>query len=320
MGSSAISRIPVTELPPARFLAEFVAANRPVIVTGAMHSWKIEENWTPAALDSRLGSQSVQVYNNYFDLQSLMPLKKYFDQYFGRPADCIDGRTLPYVRWYTKLRDTRFFWADAAFKQLAGYWSLPAFLPKSDYLLPYAPHERTADPVVDPFPAKGLFISARGGRTSLHLDPWGSCAVLCQLYGRKRWFMYAPEQEQYLRNGNKLVDPTEPDLAQFPDFPRAQVTAEFMLEAGETIYVPHGWCHEVHSETDAISLTWNFVHSTTGACLESWLEEEPGDFDRSVLRFFYGIGKEQDVRSHVRELVRQRLALGLRDTREPMSA
>src|SRR5262249_8295609 len=154
-------------------------------------------------------------------------------------------------------------------------------------LLPYAPHERKADPTVDHFPAKGLFISPRGGRTSLHLDPWGSCAVLCQMYGRKRWFFYAPDQERYLRNGAKLVDPTAPDLEMFPDFPKAQLSAECMLEAGETIYVPHGWSHEVHSETDAISLTWNFVHSSTGAFLDAWLNTNLTDFELSVLRFFY---------------------------------
>ena len=187
---------------------------------------------------------------------------------------------------------------------------MPAFLPTTDYLLPYAPHGRTADPVVDHFPAKGLFISPSGGRTSLHLDPWGSCAVLCQLHGRKRWFFYGPAQERYLRNGATFVDPTAPDLALFPEFHKAQLTAECVLEPGETIYVPHGWCHEVHSETDAVSLTWNFVHGTTGSALAAWLQTNLSDLEQSVLRFFYPSDKPVDIREHVQDLVRQRLAQG----------
>jgi hypothetical protein len=308
MSANSIPRIHLSDLPVERFLHEFVASNRPVIVTGAMDSWNIADNWTPAALERVLGNQNAQVYNNYFDLQQLMPLKKYFGEYFNREGTVEDPRKLPYVRWYTKLRDVRFFWADAAFAKLAANWSLPAFLPKSDYMLPYAPREQTVDPTLDHFPAKGLFISPRGGRTSLHLDPWGSCAVLCQLYGRKRWFFYAPDQEKYLRNGAKLVDPTAPDLEMFPDFPKAQVTAECMLEPGETIYVPHGWSHEVHSETDAISLTWNFVHSSSASFLDAWLQGDLSDFEQSVLRFFYRIDKDQDVRAHVHKLVHERFA------------
>jgi Cupin-like domain len=308
MSAYSIPRIHLNDLPVERFLREFSAGNRPVIVTGAMDSWHIEDNWTPAALERVLGNESAQVYNNYFDLQQLMPLNKYFAEYFNRTEAVEDPRKLPYVRWYTKLRDVRFFWADAAFKKLAANWALPAFLPKSDYMLPYAPCEQTVDPTLDHFPAKGLFISPRGGRTSLHLDPWGSCAVLCQLYGRKRWFFYGPDQEKYLRNGAKLVDPTAPDLEMFPDFHKAAVTAECMLEPGETIYVPHGWCHEVHSETDAISLTWNFVHSSTASFLDVWLQGDLSDFEQSVLRFFYRIDKDQDVRAHVHGLVHQRLA------------
>lgn len=307
--SRTLQRIHVSDLPVERFLNEIVPANRPVIITGALESWRIEENWTPQALDRVVGSETVQVYNNYFDLKSLTTLRKYLDRHFNRPDSEIDRSVpLPYVRWYTQLRDVRFFWADGPMKKLAHLWSRPSFLPANDYVFPYAPGERTVDPVTDHFPAKGLFISPRFARTSLHLDPWGSCAVLCHLYGRKRWLFWAPDQEKWLRNGASLVDPAKPDPDRFPHFDRAELYADCIQEAGEVVYVPHGWFHEVHSETDSISLTWNFVHATTGAALESWLEQELSDTDRSVLRFFYGGDSDADVRVHVRRLLRDRLS------------
>jgi hypothetical protein len=304
-----LQRIHVRDLPVSRVLGEIVPANRPVIVTGALDPWNIGQNWTPDALNERLGNETVQVYNNYFDLKSLTTLRKYFERHFNRPDAEVDRSVpLPYVRWYTKLRDVRFFWADGAMKKLEDQWSLPAFLPPNDYVLPYAPHDRIADPVRDHFPAKGLFISPRFARTSLHLDPWGSCAVLCQVYGTKRWFFWAPDQEPYLRNGASLVDPAKPDREKFPHFDRAQVYAECMLEPGETMYVPHGWFHEVHSETDCISLTWNFVHASTGTFLEDWVKADLSELDQSVLRFFYNCDAGKDVRSHVLSLIRERLS------------
>lgn len=311
--SIPLPRIHVRDLPVSRFVDEIIPANRPVIITGALDAWRIEENWTPQALEALVGGETVQVYNNYFDLKGLVPLRKYFERHFNRPDSEVDrSAPLPYVRWYTKLRDVRFFWADGAMKKLSHLWSRPAFLPANDYLLPYAPHERTVDPVTDHFPAKGLFISPRFARTSLHVDPWGSCAVLCHLYGRKRWLFWAPDQERFLRNGASLVDPAKVDREKFPDFDRAQLYADCMQEAGEVVYVPHGWFHEVHSETDCISLTWNFVHATGGSALESWLQPDLSDMDQSVLRFFYGCDAGVDVRAHALSLVRSRLAAAQR--------
>lgn len=302
-----VLRVPLGQLSVRRFLDEFVAANRPVVVTGALESWDIANNWTPQALESRLGDRTVQVYNNYFDLQRLMPLRQFFVNHFGAPEGA-PADSLPYVRWYTKLRDVRFFWADEAFTQLRGCWQLPAFMPDVDYLLPYAPPERRADPVTDHFPAKGLFISPRGARTSLHVDPWGSCAVLCQLYGQKRWYFYAPDQAAYLQNAAGVVDVTRPDRAKFPDFDRARLTATCILAPGEAVYVPHGWFHQVESTSDSVSLTWNFVHATTAASMSAWLAGPVSDFDCSVLRFFFRLRPEDDVIGRVSALVAERIA------------
>jgi hypothetical protein len=305
VNSPEVPRIAVDELSVRRFLTEYVRRNRPVIVTGALESWDIENEWTPSILERRFGDRPVQVYNNYFDLQDVLSLQQYLSRYFDKPAHDTD-RPLPYVRWYTQLRDVQFCWADEIFAQLRSRWSVPAFLPNTDYVLPLS--AGTTDPVTDPFPAKGLFISPRGARTSLHVDPWGSCAVLCQLYGDKRWYLYAPEQAKYLRNDLGTVDVTRPDRKKFPEFSRAQLTASCTLTPGEVIYVPHGWYHQVECDSDAVSLTWNFVHQTTAASLIDWLEGSSlTEFDQSVLRFFYALPPGINVAQHVLDLIRSRL-------------
>lgn len=289
MNCPQVPRLPITDISEQRFLTDYVARNHPVIVTGALEPWNISSMWTPASLGERFGDRLVQVYNNYFDLQSLMPLQQYLSENFGKRSGEIEEKP-PYVRWYTKLRDVDFCWADEAFTQLQRQWSCPSFVPSTDYVLPCTPTGCTSDPVTDHFPAKGLFISPRGARTSLHVDPWGSCAVLCQLYGTKRWYFYGPKQAEYLQNESGTVDVTRPDMHKFPAFSMARLSAICTLKPGEIIYVPHGWFHQVECDSDSVSLTWNFVHRTTVHSFIEWLSHgRLSAFDESVLRFFYRI-------------------------------
>jgi len=304
MCSAEVTRVSATDLSVELFLREYVVANRPVVVTGAMDSWHINDLWTPDALEQRFGDRAVQVYNNYFDLQNIMPLRQYISRYFGRS---IMDEVVPYVRWYSQFRDVEFCWSDEVFKTMSSSWSLPSFLPVTDLLLPYTPAGTMASPVSDPFPAKGLFISARGARTSLHADPWKSCSVLCQLYGRKQWYFYSPDQADYLRNELGVVDVTRPDRDKFPGFARAELTLSCKVEAGEVIYVPQGWYHQVESETDCLSLTWNFVHVANLAPMLDWLEGESlSKTDQSVLRFFYHLPRTCDASREASVTLRRR--------------
>ncbi|HYJ09078.1 MAG TPA: hypothetical protein VEX18_08710, partial [Polyangiaceae bacterium] len=146
------------------FERDYMRANRPAIVTDAMTAWRLPELWTPDYLLRHFADEKVQVYNSYFDFKSIKKLGVYLKERFNRTETQADP---PYVRWYTKLRNVEFFWADAAFAQMACNWSPPYFMPRTDYVLPFSPAPRTVDPTVDQFPAKGLFISERGARTGL---------------------------------------------------------------------------------------------------------------------------------------------------------
>ena len=169
---------------------------------------------------------------------------------------------MAYLRWYAKLRDVEFPWADEAFAALAPRWRRPAFFPADGFALPWRPDG--ADPVTDGFPAKGIFVSARGARTRAHVDPWASDAILIQLFGRKSWKLWRP--------GRAASDT--------PD-------EEWETAVGDAVLVPAGWTHDVVSLTDAVSLTWNFVHRCTSARLAAHLRNGPTD-EEDVLRFFLG--------------------------------
>jgi hypothetical protein len=273
----------VDQLDSTRFLEDYVQPNTPVVVTGALSRWRLADVWTPEHLANRFGHEIVQVYNNYFDLSGLMSFKDYLSRYFGNASP--RHRPVPYVRWYTKLRDVEFAWADDVFRALRDNWDRPSFLPETDYVLPFCPPPRRLNPAKDFFPAKALFVSGAGAKTTLHVDPWGSEAILCQLYGRKTWLMYSPAQASSLTSGKQLVDPDKPDTVKFPNFRNVRPTYEFTIAAGDTVFVPHGWFHHVKTDTDSISLTWNFVHETTRDALMTWLAGELSETDLDIVRF-----------------------------------
>jgi len=289
-----------------QFLSGYVGQNRPVVVSDALDGWRLQEVWTPEYLAHLLGKQVVQVYNSCFDLLCLIPLEKYFEKHFGNSAE-LSG-VVPYVRWYTKLRDIDddFPWGDRVFDVIRQNWGAPYFVPDTDYVLPWSPSPAKVDPASHSFPARGLFVSGRGAKTGLHCDPWGSDAILCQLYGAKTWLMYAPDQATWLTNGSAVVDPDQPDLRRFPFFGEAVSTYEFTIGPGDAVYIPHGWYHHVRTDTDSISLTWNFVHATTRGKFTEWLKGKISDIDASVLRFFFAssLGPKA-VPAEIEELVRK---------------
>ena len=268
------------------FVSEFLQKNRPVVVTGAMQDWKALKEWRPESLSSRFGSQQVQVYGDLFRLAAITSLSEYLNKHFGKPPG--GASSAPYVRWYCHMaKDERVPWADEIFDQFRDDWARPSFFPSSSFVLPFCPESGSLDPSRDWFPARGLFISAQGARTRLHKDPWCSDALLCQVFGKKKFVMYDPSQAAFLTHSGKTVDIEAPDLNVFPDFPRARATLQGTLEPGEIMLVPSGWFHHFNSVTDSISLTWNFVHSCRLREFLFYLLHGPDDNEKKQLAYAY---------------------------------
>jgi hypothetical protein len=248
----------VIGLTPSRFIDTYVRTSRPVVISDGISRWHADNIWTGDYFNQHFGQSLAQVYDDLFTLQSVMPLRRYFDQYWHNGPQ--SSESIPYVRWYAKFKAVEFVWADNIFAALAPHWSLPYFIPDSEYLLPPCPQGRTISPVVDAFPGKGLFLSAAGARTRLHRDPWMSDAILCQTSGRKQVVMYAPNKQDALTTDDDTVDIDKPDPRRFPHFGTVSADVEDILSPGEILFIPAGWFHHVKSITNSISITWNFVH------------------------------------------------------------
>lgn len=265
------------------FLDHYLLHNRPVIVSDAMASWPARTRWTPRYLTQVLGKLEVQVYDSLFGLVDVCTLAEYLEQNFGRPADRPSSE---YVRWYSRLKDVDFCWADDAFAALQADWHTPYFLPEDGYVIPGAGKRVSAQSSL--FPYRGLFVSGRGACTRLHRDPWTTAAVLCQFYGEKELVMYEPSQAANLMAGREFADIRSADMKSFPRMHLARPTYEDVLRPGEVLFIPSQWLHHVNTLSDSISVTWNFVHPFGLQRLLDHLRLDPADPELDVLRFFMG--------------------------------
>ncbi|CDO69502.1 hypothetical protein BN946_scf184785.g7 [Trametes cinnabarina] len=111
-----------------------------------------------------------------------------------------------------------------------------------------------------------VYVGAAGTFTPLHRDVYTSYSWSTNVSGRKRWWLFPPEQTPLLlRKGGEehletVYDVRDVDPAQFPQFVRAQPV---IIEQGpgETIFVPSGWYHQVVNLTDCISINHNWCNA-----------------------------------------------------------
>ncbi|XP_060630646.2 HSPB1-associated protein 1 isoform X2 [Anolis sagrei] len=114
-----------------------------------------------------------------------------------------------------------------------------------------------------------LWIGSRGANTPCHLDSYG-CNLVLQVQGRKRWYLYPPEDSSFLcptrfpyeeSSVFSKVNVVDPDLRSYPQFKKAQAHV-MTLEPGQVLFVPRHWWHYVES-----------IDPITGADHEARVEE-----------------------------------------------
>ncbi len=100
-----------------------------------------------------------------------------------------------------------------------------------------------------------FWLGSSGNISSLHYDMADN--IMVQVRGRKRFVFFDPKQTNCLYPFSvkchiphtSQVDIDRPNLTQFPNFSKARAV-ECVLEAGEMMFIPAFWWHQVHSFDD----------------------------------------------------------------------
>lgn len=232
---------------PARdaFFDDYVWPNRPVVLTDLARQWGGLSRWEPRALAARVHDVRLPVSIT----QGVYDFMRGRDNWVSR--DTVTAMSVAeLVARIEEGRDECLYLNQQSiperFPELVAELREPAIMPPGSVQKLY------------------LWLGSKGNVSSLHFDRPNN--FLVQLHGRKRLVLFAPQEHARLYPSPTIshfsrVDIEQPDLAQFPAYADAQ-GYEVVLEAGDTLYMPPFWWHQVYSESTSVSISV-FWHAYT---------------------------------------------------------
>ena len=246
--SQLVERIEKPSL--AVFQREIVRAGKPVVITGVADAWPACSRWTFDFFKSLVGAAEA-------DLRSSDQEAELF---FGeitstrvKLADYFDA-----LKSGDKPKGSRPYLGNISFNEEAAAPFLSVLRP--DFSFPrYFPDQQEVD--------YRIWIGGAGQISTLHNDNYHNFNA--QVSGVKKFVLFSPEEYRYLYTGMlnegcwvSRVDAFAPDVDEFPLFVRAHPFT-CTLTAGEILYVPLFWWHQVYAETASINVN-AWIHLKKG--------------------------------------------------------
>jgi hypothetical protein len=244
-----IERVDGTHLSYEDFLARYMHANRPVVISNVAGDWPAMRNWTPEYFKKRFGSQPVAV-----GYDRNMPFDQFIDQVLASSPE----NPGPYM-YRSFLHEV-----------------LPELLPDVIPQNKFAFARRYASPLMPekwrrPDGYLKLLIGGVGSKFPvMHYDGENAHAAITEIYGDKEFVMYAPEDGQYLYtkkffpNHSMVDDPVMQDLQRFPLLVKA-TQYRTVLKPGDMIFVPAKWWHAARALSTSISVCTNSLDGSNWA-------------------------------------------------------
>ncbi|XP_056276862.1 2-oxoglutarate and iron-dependent oxygenase JMJD4 isoform X1 [Pseudoliparis swirei] len=132
-----------------------------------------------------------------------------------------------------------------------------------------------------------VYMGPKGSWTPFHADVFRSYSWSANICGRKKWLLYPPGQEEFLRDthGNLPYDVTSAEVRDgglFPHSEEACQPLEIIQEAGEIIFVPSGWHHQVYNLEDTISINHNWLNGCNVDIMWQFLQSELSSVQKEI--------------------------------------
>jgi histone arginine demethylase JMJD6 len=246
-------------VPYAEFAERYLYGNRPVILTDALKHWKAVSRWTPEFFKTQFGDFRFKLADDMSRYGgSSQPAVREFTMstFIDTVLNSTEDQPAPYFR--NQIVAQMFPTLVPEISPLPEY-CFPNWLGEH-YLVPQLGKALNQSSHVE------LYIGGRGASFPvLHWDNNGIHAFLMQIYGRKEFIIYPPDQTSLLYpspakpNRSLLDDIDQPDLTKFPLFAKATPTT-FVLEPGEMLFIPSMWWHTTRMLTPCISISVNTIN------------------------------------------------------------
>lgn len=231
------------KIDPQRFVQEYYAKNRPVLLTGLMDNWKALDLWNPQYLRDKFGEEMVEIQ-----------VDRNSDPLYEERSDKHKKQLLlkDYVDMVVNGGDTNDYYMTA-----------------NNHVMENPGMKRLFDDI-EMFPgflsptytnSEIFFWFGPGGTvTPLHHDRRN--ILIAQVYGRKKILLVPPTQTHLVYNHLTVfssVDCENPDYEKHPLYKDANVI-EGILEPGQVLFLPTGWWHHVRALDVSINVTFtNFA-------------------------------------------------------------
>jgi hypothetical protein len=231
------------------FRERYLLPQRPVVIEGAIETWKALAEWSPESFTRRHGEQHVRVVR----------IGKADRGQFGANLRQDEIRVADYMALFSAPGD------EAPEISMGGVAvrEFPGLLDDLEYPI------YIDKPGVSPF----FWIGIRGAKTKLHYDLQDNLHLL--ITGRKRVYLADRRQLKnlypipllvprwYLHplrpfNVNRIksrVDIEHPDYDAFPRLRNVELL-ETTLERGEMLFIPSCWWHELHNVESSIAINY----------------------------------------------------------------
>lgn len=220
------------------FNHKILPADRPVVIEGAIEHWPALERWSPDYFAQRFGDRTTTVYRTH-------NAKVVFNHQHGLTNE--EQTFSEFTQQITKgmsEHQTRM--------RCSVFNTLPEL--REDFTVPnYCSNGRNLQAT--------LWFSGAPSVTRLHFDLPHN--LLAQVYGKKRFILFGPEQSKYLYRCSirsatpqfSEVDLMQTDLHKFPKLAHAR-PLQTTLSPGDLLFIPSRWWH--HADSPEITMSLSF--------------------------------------------------------------
>ncbi|KAI4336191.1 hypothetical protein L6164_014747 [Bauhinia variegata] len=275
-----IEKVNGKEMTYNEFVKRYMEKNQPVVLTGLMNGWRACKDWVTCE-----GQPNLQFFSTHFGVSKVqvadcgtreftdqkrqeMSVSEFIEHWLSNSASQCSNET------QTRNDQSVLYLKDWHFvKEYPEYlaYITPVFF-CDDWLNLYLDNYRMhTDP--DAYQEnyeiccsdyRFVYMGVKGSWTPLHADVFRSYSWSANVSGKKRWLFLAPSQSHLVfdRNMKNCVYNIFDEVSEtkFPGFKKA-IWLECLQEAGDIIFVPSGWYHQVHNLEDTVSINHNWFNA-----------------------------------------------------------
>jgi len=218
------------------FFRHYLAASRPAVLTGLTEGWPARARWSPAYFKERFGDLEVEIMA---DREGHPACDRHSEAHrrTTRMADFIDR-----LGAAGRSNDIYMVAQNRALQRTRLREVLEDLAPPGDLFDP----QRIGGGV-------SLWIGPAGTVTPLHHDTTNN--LFCQMVGRKRFWLVSPLEAALLEGARGFYAGVRAEeIRERPELAGVRVH-EVELAAGEALFIPAGWWHEVTALDVSVSVS-----------------------------------------------------------------